>query len=200
MVTIRRALDELTRERRIVRMRGRGTFVTQLPLERDLQLVGSFTHEMRQRGLSPATRVLATQQDPASGDVARALQVEPGVATYVIERLRLVDDEPLLIEEVHLPAERFHGLLDVDLEQESLYEVLERDYDTRLERASETIEAVALGAREARLLDQARGRPALLLEFVGYDQFGTAAEYCRSLVRADRGRYHLKTRDGLPGA
>ena len=37
--------------------------------------------------------------------------IEPGSPTLYLERLRLADGEPLLLEQVHLPAERFPGLL-----------------------------------------------------------------------------------------
>ncbi|HEY3684892.1 MAG TPA: GntR family transcriptional regulator [Streptosporangiaceae bacterium] len=199
LITVRRALDELARERRLIRMRGRGTFVTEPPVDRNLQLLKSFSQDMRQRGLEPGTRILAEKREPASTLVAEALRVDPGGHTYLLERLRLVGGQPLLLEEVHLPADRFPGLLDADLEHGSLYELLARRYDTRLEYAQETIEPIALGQREADLLGQRRGRPALLLELVAFDQSGRPVEYCRSTVRGDRARYHVDARGGRAG-
>lgn len=194
LITMRRALDELTRERRLVRMRGRGTFVTEPPLERNLALLDSFTQEMHERGRAPATRVLEARSGTAAPAEAAALHLEPGDPTIVLERLRLVDDQPLVLEEVHLSAARFPGLLDQDLENDSLYELLAMRYETRLEYAQETIEAVALSSREAALLGDKRGRPALLLLLVAFDQDGRPVEYCRSLVRGDRARYHVDAR------
>ncbi|MFI6602646.1 GntR family transcriptional regulator [Nonomuraea sp. NPDC050536] len=191
LITVRRALDELTRDRRLVRMRGRGTYVTEAPVERNLQLLGSFTQEMRAAGLEPSSRLLAAREEPASGVVAAALRLEPDAATIYLERLRLADGEPLVLEEVHLPAARFPGLLEEDLEGGSLYGLLADRYDTRLDHAEETIEPVALGTREAELLDQRRGRPALLIELLAFDQQSRPVEHCRSVVRGDRARYRV---------
>src|SRR5262249_58392341 len=48
VITVRQALGALGRERRLRRMRGRGTFVTDPPVERDLTRPTSFT-----AGLNP---------------------------------------------------------------------------------------------------------------------------------------------------
>ena len=191
LVTMRRALDELAREGRLVRMRGRGTFVTEPPIDRNLALLDSFTEEMRRRGRSPATRVLAASAAKADPTSADALGLTAGARTIMLERLRLVDDEPLMLETVHLSAERFPGLLDEDLETRSLYDILATRYGVRLDYAEETIEPVALSAREAELLKQKRGRPALLVYLIAYDQRGLPIEYCRALMRGDRTRYHV---------
>ena len=64
---------------------------------------------MQTRGLDPATRLIAARPESAGEAVATALGLEPGSPTLYLERLRLADGEPLLLEQVHLPAERFPG-------------------------------------------------------------------------------------------
>jgi GntR family transcriptional regulator len=199
LITIRRALEELTRERRLVRMRGRGTFVTEPPLERNLQMLGSFSEEMRERGLEPGTRMLGARQAPAPAAVATALDLEAGARCLVLDRLRLADGQPVMLEEVHLPAARFPDLLSADLEHDSLYELMANRYGTRMEYAQETVEAVSLDARSAQLLEQRRGRPALLLVIVGYDQDRVPVEHCRSIIPGDRARYHVDARGARAG-
>jgi GntR family transcriptional regulator len=192
LITVRRALSELTREGRIERTRGRGTFVLHPRLDRDIASRASFAEEMRQRGLDPGTRLVSARPESASAPIAAALELETGSPTLYLERLRLAGGEPYLLEQVHLPAERFPGLLASDLEHGSLYESLSTRYATRVVRARESLEPVLLRAREARLLDQRRGAPALLIEGIAFGEDGAPIEFGRTFVRGDRSRYYVE--------
>jgi GntR family transcriptional regulator len=192
LITVRRALTELAREQRIERTRGRGTFVLHPRLDLNFGGNRSFTDEMQTRGLDPTTQLIAARPESAGEAVAAGLEVEPGSPTLYVERVRLAGGEPLLLEQVHLPAERFPGLLASDLERNSLYDLIVERYSTPIVRAREAIEPVLLRTREARLLDQAPGRPALLVEGVAYAADGRPVEFARSYVRGDRTRYYVE--------
>jgi GntR family transcriptional regulator len=192
LITVRRALSELTREGRLERVRGRGTTVLRPRIERDFAGTMSFTEEMQDRGLDPETRLIASRPESAGEVVASALQIEPGAPTLYVERLRAAAGEPLLLEQVHLPAERFPGLLASDLEHGSLYDLLTARYGTRIVRARESLEPVLLRAREARLLAQRPRTPALQIEGIAYGGDGIPVEFARSYVRGDRTRYYIE--------
>jgi GntR family transcriptional regulator len=192
LITVRRALSELAREGRLERTRGRGTTVLRPRIERDFTGTMSFAEEMQDRGLDPETRLLAARPESAGEHVAQALGIEPGSPTLYLERLRIAGGEPLLLEQVHLPAERFPGLLATDLEHGSLYDLLTVRYGTRVARARESLEPVLLHAREARLLDQAPRTPALLIEGIAFSVLGAPIEFARSYVRGDRTRYYIE--------
>ncbi len=192
LITVRRALSELTHEGRLERTRGRGTTVLRPRIERDFGGTMSFAEEMQDRGLDPETRLLAARPESAGEQVAHALGIEPGSPTLYLERLRIAAGEPLLLEQVHLPAERFPGLLATDLEHGSLYDVLTVRYGTRVARARESLEPVLLHAREARLLDQPPQTPALLIEGTAFSTDGVPIEFARSYVRGDRTRYFIE--------
>jgi GntR family transcriptional regulator len=192
LITVRRALTELAREGRIERTRGRGTFALKPRIERDFADTLSFSEEMQRRGLDPETRLVAARPESAGEVVARALDLEVGAPIVYVERLRLASREPLLLEQVHLPAERFPGLLASDLEQNSLYDVLTEHYGTRITRARESLEPVLLRTREAGLLDQAPRTPALVIEGVAFDETGSPIEFARTFVRGDRTRYYVE--------
>ena len=191
LITVRRALGELAQEARIERTRGRGTFVTRPSIRLDMGGSLSFAEEMIDQGHRPGTRLVASRTETAGTTVASALGIEPGAPTLYVERLRLADDEPLLLEQVHLPAERFPGLLSADLEHGSLYELLASRYDSPVSLARESFLPVTLPAREARLLGQQPHRLALLIEGVAYTRGGVPIEYARSYMRGDRMRYHV---------
>lgn len=192
LITVRRALSELAREGRIERTRGRGTFVLRPRVELDFGGSQSFTSEMQSHGLDAETKVIVARSEPAGEAVANALDLKIGAPTLYLERLRLAGGEPMLLELVHLPAGRFPGLLASDLEHNSLYQLLTERYGTRVVRAREAIEPVLLRGREARLLDQPSGRPALLVEGVAFAADGVPVEFARSFVRGDRTRYYVE--------
>jgi GntR family transcriptional regulator len=192
LITIRRALGELAREGRLERTRGRGTFVLAPRIDVDFAGALSFTQEMQTRGLDPETRLIAARPEAAVQSIAIALGLELGSPTLYLERLRLADGEPLLLEQVHLPAERFPGLLATDLEGGSLYDLLTERYGVRVARAREALEPVLLRAREARLLGRRPGSPALLIEGIASTAEGTPIEFGRTFVRGDRTRYYVE--------
>jgi len=192
LITVRRALSELVREGRIERTRGRGTFVLHPRVQLDFGGSQSFTSEMQSHGLDAETKVVAARPEEAGEAVANALELETGAPTLYVERLRLAGGEPMLLEQVHLPADRFPGLLASDLEHNSLYALLTERYGTRVVRAREAIEPILLRGREAKVLDQPSGRPALLVEGIAYAADGTPVEFARSFVRGDRTRYYVE--------
>ncbi|HET9416005.1 MAG TPA: GntR family transcriptional regulator [Candidatus Limnocylindria bacterium] len=192
LITIRHALGELVREGRIERTRGRGTFVLQPRIDRDIGGKMSFAEEMRRRGLDPATRVVTAQIEPAGEVVADRLGISRDDPVVYLERVRLGGGEPLLLEQARLPAERFPGLLAFDFERRSLYDILADRYDTPILRARESVEPVQLSRRDAQLLGVPARSLALQIDGIAYASNGDPVETARSFVRGDRTRYYLE--------
>ncbi|MFN8631899.1 MAG: GntR family transcriptional regulator [Chloroflexota bacterium] len=193
LITIRRALGELTREGRLERTRGRGTFVRRPPVVRDIAARAGFLDEMRARGLEPYAIVVTAQVEPASPAIAAALRIAPGAPIYALERVRGAEGVPYLLERAHLSAARFPGLLEDDFATASLYEVLERRFGVTIAHTRETISAVVPTAREASLLELRSDRPAICLEGAASGADGEPVEHSRTVVSPEHAQYFIET-------
>ena len=193
--TVRQALGGLIADGSFEVRRGLGTFVAAARFEHTIGGFYSYSREIERHGRQPRTQVLGLGLEPADETVAAALGIAPGTAVVALRRIRLADDEPLVVETSRLPAVRFPGLEAVDFSTARLYDTLTTAYGCRPIRARETFEPILLSASEAELLGQRRGEPALRVERVAFDQDDQPIEHCRSTVRGDRYRYAVELRD-----
>lgn len=190
---VRQALREIELEGLIIRRKGKGTFVAEPKINESLvQKLTGFYQDMVDRGHTPITHVLKNEVEPASPKVARYLNVEPGTQVFNIERLRFIDDEPIVLVTTYLPYELCSGLANYDLSNQSLYAVLEKEFGLELSHGRRTIEAVAANDREAQLLQVGECDPLILLDSVTYLKDGTPIEYYHAVHRGDRSRFEVE--------
>jgi GntR family transcriptional regulator len=189
---VRQALKELTYEGLITREKGRGTFVAEPKINEGLfQSLTGFYQDMLARGHQPISRVLKQELIPASRPINDYLKLAPGDQVIEIQRLRFVQDEPIVLVTTYLPYSACPSLLQVDLTHRSLYEYIEEECGLRIARGRRTIEAVAAGEEEAHLLQVEEGAPLILLNSISYLEDGTPIEYYRALHRGDRARFEV---------
>jgi DNA-binding GntR family transcriptional regulator len=187
-VTLRRALDELARAGVVARS-GAGWAVTSTTIGEPPNVLMSFSEMAASRGLTPGSRVLTRHARPATIDEAEALGLAPGAPLFELERLRSMDDVPILIDRTRIPLSLAPGLDQVELEGRSLYEVLEERYAMRPMRARFTVEAIAAGERVAGLLGLDTGGPLLRCQQQTEDEAGRQIELCEMVYRGDRYRF-----------
>ncbi len=180
-MTVRRALDVLSRAKRIVGIRGKGTFVARPSVTKRMTLT-SFTDSMRAAGSVARAEVLSAGVARAQDDAVEWFG--DGSSVYTLERLRFGDDVPLCIDRTTLPAELFPGLLGEDLSG-SLYEILMRRYQLTLSRAESRVAAILPSEDDAALLDIAPSVPCIRVQSRASTDDGTLAEVTTSLYRGD---------------
>ncbi|WP_248924088.1 GntR family transcriptional regulator [Paenibacillus hamazuiensis] len=190
-ITVRSAIAELVQDGLLVRHQGKGTFVAEQKIDRELVSVASFTDRMNSRGIRAGSRLVSVRTVKATGKQARLLGVEEGAAIVEIVRLRLSDGVPVALETSCLSAERCPGVEKEDLVEQSLYHLLDSKYGIRPAHSSKTLELARAMTKEAKLLGVKTGTPLFLLTAVVYSEDNQVMEYVKTLFRGDRFRFQV---------
>ncbi len=194
-VTVRRALQDLAHEERIVRVAGKGSFVLQPKIE-PLTALTSFSENMRAQGYEPSYhRAQLTVASPSS-KVADLLRLSEGAKVLRIERLMLADGLPMAIQDAYLPyelvAKRSSLFTPEVLNSISLYRILEIELDVRLYRAEEWVDASPARRPEAKQLQIGEGDSVLVIERLTYSEAEVPVEYVKLVYPAERYRYKVE--------
>ena len=192
-MTVRQAVRELIAEGAIYTAPGRGTFLAAGEVTQQLVGLTSFSQEMTKRGLIPSSRVIGCGS-VVDREVADRLRLAPDEQLARIERLRLADGEPMALETSYVPLSLCPGLLSIDLENRSLYEVLQSVFRLRFGSATQTIAAEVAPPGTASTLGLAPGDAMLVMERTTLLDDGRPVEFVRSWYRGDR--YHFAVRLG----
>ncbi len=190
---VKQAILELAREGYVQRSKGKGTFVTSPKIEETINILTSFTESMRRKGIQPETRVIDLASVSPPPEVALQLRLSEHEPVIMLKRLFLLDGQPSTIITSFLSQSRFPSLLQVNFTGQSLYRVLERDYQVKLSRAENYLEVIPCTAEDAVLLSIHVNSPTLIITGVSYDADQLPVEYARVLYRTDRFRFFIES-------
>lgn len=190
-ITIRRAISDLVGEGVLVRVKGKGTFVSHGRVSSDLHLA-SFHEDMRVAGFTPSTRVAAAHREVPPPEAAEHLGLGPGEPAILTRRLRLANGVPVSVDESWMPPSLVPDLLERNLEQSLYGHLAAAGYPVL--RAEQTVGAGAAPELIAQLLEISPGSPVLVFHrrsFTG-EEHTMPIEYSVSTYRSDRYQLSMK--------
>lgn len=183
-MTVRQAFQALVQEGLVERQPGKGTFVADKQTRRQATVILGFTKETRRKGRVPSSRVMGAGLRPASAVEAEALGIDEGDEVVSLERVRLADDVPVVLESTVLKG-HCRGVLSKDLAAGSLHQAL-REQGVFLARGRARILADRANEAEAELLDIDEGDPLLVECVLIYDENEAPIEFTDSRYAAER--------------
>jgi len=186
--TMRQAIQVLVDKGLLVRKRGVGTQVVQSRIRRSVELT-SLHDDLSRAGKRPTTQVLSLELLEATEEDCDHLGVSRSDKVWSLERLRLVDDEPLALLHNTVPT-AVADLGAADLQRVGLYEAI-RAAGVHMRVANQEIGARRAGAREARLLGERKGAPLLTMRRTAYDDKGRAVEHGTHVYRPELYSFQL---------
>lgn len=185
-MTLRRALRLLESRGFIIRKHGVGNFVAEPKIVRKMEEVYRFSLGIEQRGFTPGARIVSVETRMLDAANAEELALPASSLAYRIIRLRLVNQEPVLLESYTIPLLRFPGLTEYDMEGRSIFEIFDTEYGIRIVRARQSFAPVAASSFEAELLRVDLRAPLMLENRISYDEHGRPVEVGHDRYRGDR--------------
>jgi GntR family transcriptional regulator len=187
-LVVHRAFRELVTEGLLIRKRPKGTFVAPR-VHRGYRVVGplfSMTENLARDGMRSTNRILKQEVIRADEEIQAGLGLAGRERVVHLNNLRLADGLPFAIEDMYFSAERFPALAEMDLNNRSVYSVLERDYDAHPHEAQDTVTAGPATRAEARLLGITTAAPVMRLRRTSTDRRGRPVEYSKVVFHAER--------------
>ncbi len=188
--TVRKAIDELAADNLLVRRQGKGTFVaTHAEARTQYRFLRLQPDEGPAGGMRRRFLECRRLRPPAS--IAQALLLEPGEQAVQVRRLLLAEQQPVVLDDIFLPASLFKGLSADRLTRYRgpMYAFFETEFGVRMIRAEEKIRAVAASDEVARLLAVAAGAPLLSVERLSHTYGDKPVELRRGLYNTQSHHY-----------
>jgi len=189
--TVRKAINALAAGNLVVRRQGKGTFVATHTEEKASNF--RFLRIRRDGGeeVHPVSRLVDMRRAKAGIEIARVLDLKPGAPVIVLRRVLEYAGEPVLFDEITLPAPLFRGLSKAKLDayRGSMYSYFETQLGVRMLRAQERLKAVPADRYAAALLEVEPGTPLLAVERVTFTYGERPVEHRRGLCVTRRHHY-----------
>ena len=183
-VTVRQALGRMEAEGLIFREERKGWFVSPPRVFYDPTANTSFTESVTSQGRVAGTTILSQNQISASAWLSNVLGCAVGDPVFIINRLRSVDRRVVLVEQIHLNAERCPGLLDYPLDQ-SMTDLLAEKFGIMRHQTNINMRPTALPELPAKSLGVGVGTPSLYISRIILDEDGKVNELDQEYWRHD---------------
>ncbi len=189
--TVRKAIDALAADNLVVRRQGKGTFVATHTEEKSSMF--RFLRIRRNDGHDehPGSRLLDVRRGKASTEMARLLDLSPGDPVVLLRRVLEYSGEPVVLDEITLPAALFRGLTKAKAEayHGSMYSFFETQFGVRMLKAQERIRAIPADAASARVLNVQPGDPLLAVDRITLTYGDRPVEWRRGLCTTKHHHY-----------
>lgn len=194
--TVRQALQRLTDQGYLVRIKGKGTFVSQPKfLYRSAFMLSSYRQESEARGLRILTEILCHEERRVHESITEQLQITPGKKAGVLTRLRRVDryheNRPMVLSTLYVSTKNLPDFMAHDFTDNSFYRYLE-EKKLSVRKASRILEVIMPTAEDAKLLEMSPFEPVIRINSLGFAAGGTPVEYTENLYPAGRNSFLIE--------
>lgn len=187
-MTVKKAVDILVDSGYLYKKQGSGTYIASGREKYTISPLASFTKEMLKKGLDFRSKVIKFEKI-YDEKVSEKFNLNPKTEFYHLQRLRLIEDQPFLLENTYLPEYILPNLSIEELENDSLYKILKEKYNINLQKAEAEIEAVVISEEIADKMKLKDGMLGIYYEQFSKNAEGEIIEYTSAYYRNDNYRF-----------
>lgn len=159
--TVRKAVSMLSREGYVIKKQGKGTIVMDFKAVQKLNYVSSFSETCKELGMEVVSRDKKIEMCIPPETIAQEFDLEGNEKIIRIHRVQLADNTPIAVMENYI-LPKYVPNIETKIDRiDSLYKLLEYEYDVVISSATDFITACGADEEIARLLDVEVGTPLL---------------------------------------
>ncbi|MFM7739919.1 MAG: GntR family transcriptional regulator [Planctomycetota bacterium] len=192
--TANKSLASLVSEGFLEFRKGLGTFVRRDVIDYDVRSLVSFTEKARAAGKKPKTELLTFGKllgAEVEASIRTALRVESETLLWEMERVRLADGVPVILEHRYVVHAHCPKLTKTQSEG-SLYRTWTESHGLKIAGANEVIRAVLVTTQESQHLQTTDRSPALEVVSIGFLEDDSPLWWERTLYRGDQYEFHSR--------
>ena len=161
-LTVRKALEELTREGYIYKIQGKGTFVKErTPQKQNFSVITSCSTLIRSQNMTPTKKILFEGIVPATADIAQRLGLHEGDSVLEYRRVYFANGTPVIYGRSYFYASVLPGIESFYLQNQSIITLLKEKYDLEIHCSNRELRAVVSDETTSRLLGTPNRFPLL---------------------------------------
>ncbi|MDA9470721.1 GntR family transcriptional regulator [Enterococcus sp. 5H] len=193
-MTVKKAIGILAMEGLLYSQRGSGTKILNRSFwDKDTSPVNEYdglSKQMHDRHKHLTSEVILFEVEFPSEQVQERLAISPEQPVYKIIRLRILEDEPFILEHTYMPCDLIPGLT-TDVLKGSIYSYVKEQLNLTFGGAYRNIQAAKSDAYDQKYLSCKKDDPVLEVQQVVYLKNGRPLEYSCSRNRYDQRGYSI---------
>ena len=191
-ITIRKALEGLSIDGTIRKIRGKGAIISKPKIEGQLfnRLIGTYK-DLEDKGFKITNKILNFEIIEPDESVRKELDLLSREKVYRFERIRSLDDEPYHYSETFIPQRICPDFNHNLLIEGSLISVLDENYKLKIYKVRRILEASVASREESELFKIKVGSPILTFYNTAFLKKGTPVEYTLNKIRGDMSKFKI---------
>lgn len=191
--TVREAISILVNDGYLEKRNGIGTFVKEKEKVNswDLQNLRSFRDELKSQGKTIDTKCKSIETIDKNDELLKIFNAQYE-KFYRIERVRSVNNKPVICVTTIVPVDIFPNLDMFNLSEMSLFDIMENHYNKKIINAEKTFQICRCSLEDSRSLNINVGLPMQLVTTKTYSFNNQVIEYSKSRDRGDMSIYKIK--------